>query len=400
MDARKIVTGVNWVLTLCGLRMFIKGRREKFLNYFFLVLYLLSVYHDCYWRGVDLLSGKGKPLAILVVTGQVVGTLHMHHRTFIQKRKIEEFIESTTRGLPKEYVLWIKKVSFVAMIVNLICVIEYETQVNVFLQQQKHLADNYARKLSLPPEEPYITISRIVLGLECLIRNVQGLSACLYLFVYYIRSVVIRSQAEETLRQIDRKTLFIAHEMKSLQYLNSVHETFEELFSYIPSQWLTIHMLSIAGYLSFFRQMGSGMDKVTRNTMMFSEWTEIMVMFGIFCFCDVQQKKIAKAYDTIVNRIQENHHSNQAIIFVTELRLMASKAVTASNIFEINKSLILTFMGSVLTFTVLLIQIEDDKNLAIFGGFSQMGNNTYPGYNFSYPVPPFPNYTFTYGYNQ
>ena len=367
MIPKQAIFGLNLILSLSGLRLFTTGRSERIFQKFMAIVLLLAVYYEGFNYLVTLRRTSRNSLTTMAQLTTYSVVLLFYHRMLLQRIKIQSFVQSLMGNMPLTALKKIRKWSMLAALIFFI-----ESVINMVGLSSITTLDQYnatsSSRYYMPAETPFIITALVIGSIQHNIAvNYENLSVSIYLLMFIIRSISLKNYGAVLLIKLEEKSFHLHNEIKRLHHVKSLINEFESLFSYIPSIWLSVHMLTLPGLLSFLASAEGGhVDKKFRTILLGKEWFSIARMFGLFLLCDWKQQQIKSLFESIVDKIEEDHFSPQSMVYVKKLKALSEMEPTASSVFTINKSLILSFMGTVLTFTVLFIQMQQDKNMNAF----------------------------------
>ena len=145
-------------------------------------------------------------------------------------------------------------------------------------------------------------------------------------------------------------------EIVRARHIHDMGQEFEQLFNLFPAMWLLSFLLQSTGYLVLF------LDETMRVELIVGEWFILGVQM-ILCATTIaivihRKSQIAQQAENLCKsmiasagvQLNTNHS-----MLVKELE--RSLTLTGYGQFEIKPSLLISFIGSVITFSVLFIQL-------------------------------------------
>ena len=145
-----------------------------------------------------------------------------------------------------------------------------------------------------------------------------------------------------------------------------VREEFEQLFNFIPFVLFGILFITVPGVIATITRDSEGGPRrhVAYTIIGYSLYhVLIFLQVGLLIYCVTEAKaKTNRAISALIDCIQEKQMSHQNTkdfdALIDDLKLEQAFCFTGWNMFTIDKSLILSFLSSVISFSVLLIQLE------------------------------------------
>jgi hypothetical protein len=149
--------------------------------------------------------------------------------------------------------------------------------------------------------------------------------------------------------------LDLTTEVDRVDFFFRRHHEFESIFNIFPFLWLEYFFVTITGDITLVTDMTS----IIVHSMTYLLDT-LFVMAVIFAL-DVMMRKEKKTAIIACDEIMSNETVpfEQRILITMEIKdKMCTQTLTGSGLFFIDRSLILTFLGSTVSFSVLFTQIS------------------------------------------
>ena len=354
------IQGVNWLLGLFGLKLFVKNKKQRAVNGFLLLYFVYQLMTSLVTETIEQIKEFDFHGA-LITPSSYASVIAVLVSFVFYKKKIESFILKILDRMTLEDKKSSRRVSFALLILAILNILMHVAVYGCHMNQKKCHDERMSRYPYVPNREPFTTLLNILFYWRMVSDNGYVMAFFPYLMVFYIkyrmtnnRLVALKDEYEQ-----DHNHNKI---MDDLEDLRNLHDEFESLFSHIPFFLLQSYFFSLSGYIDWFsggkNQFGS---TAYRTWVTFSVVVELVSLFILILVIDRMQKNIRETGEGFVCRIRYSHDmSIMASMLIDDIRSFISLSVTCWTFCKINKSLILTYSSSIISFSALFIQINQD----------------------------------------
>lgn len=224
---------------------------------------------------------------------------------------------------------------------------------------------NWLVRRTFPFETPLGPLAENIIGhlviiYEYYLKNYIPLSVSLYL-CYYRLLIGIRG---EVLSDISLSTS-CKYIHRRLEELNKFIDLFEETFSILPLCWLSYSIGPGLSYaLNLSPQMGDKGEIIRKLAFLFKVlWNFIAVLFVLY-LVSRWQSEVDSTADSLVWKMEANIQSTFHSRILDRITGVLKRRVTVWDTCPIEKMLLLSFIGSALTFSVFFLQLSSSSILS------------------------------------
>ncbi|KAI1288502.1 hypothetical protein HDE_09370 [Halotydeus destructor] len=135
--------------------------------------------------------------------------------------------------------------------------------------------------------------------------------------------------------------------------VNAVKKEFNDLFSIFPVLWFYSIFLKSSGTITKASSVAHSYYSIIYQTLGF----EVLIIFTVVYVIALADNHVSRLVDEYIEAkmLTSSLNDISKLFLADELRRKAS--MTALFLFELNGSLVLSFLGSLITFTVVFIQL-------------------------------------------
>ena len=361
MNPPHAIRGLNWIMLVFGLRLFNSSRWLKILNFVFMLGFVTKFYSTVLFEIRDMTKPSGKyNLLVQSIVGYYTSFMTIHVLLLWRKRKIQSFMIKICDHLRHEEKITVLRVSigmFIMFIMNSIlhvlaygCLWDYcgcETEF-----KNRYFFVSFAK-------EPVRRLLEVIYHWELVIDNSFSASLFLYFLMFYMRYRFILGKIRCCLTHVETRLTQLSFDalIERLGVIWIIQEEFEELFAFIPFLLLTTYFFAMAGHIYWFKPDARIFTVKYQVNVTILVCMETICLFIMIALIDKFQGRIKSETEKVVSLIRRRQKlSNLSLLFIKELRMITSAPVTAWTFCTLDKSLILSYLSSLLTFTVLFIQ--------------------------------------------
>ena len=139
--------------------------------------------------------------------------------------------------------------------------------------------------------------------------------------------------------------------------MNADREELVSCLSVTPVLWFTHIFMKASAAIS--ESINSKHAKAERIATLLPFASEVVVLLYLIRACDYASADIRRRVDQLIVRLAGNRLLESHKVLVKELRVSRDVAFTAWDMFDVNRKLLAPFTASLITFTVLFIQIAN-----------------------------------------
>lgn len=215
---------------------------------------------------------------------------------------------------------------------------------------------DYVTESNFLPNGQFFTTVGCVIGIFGFVTifNFRTTQMTIYMFMFYAKHVVMMSSIQEMkMTPLD----MVAKSYNVTRHLNQINSQFESLFSHMPFMTISYTFMSISGYLNSLMDHQVNTNVAVGGMIPYGIETVFMFVM-ILTMSDLNQK----VEDEIQNYILELKITNGQSIrcaqhTMTLEKFAKSQTPTGLGNFSIDKLLIIPFLGSLISFSALFIQL-------------------------------------------
>ena len=357
-DAARHLTGLNIILTINGARLFIRNKVLYILSSIYAILALIKRCHYGFFVFFNNSYSENSPLVTLLFISFVSSSIIHNVKTLWDRKRIESVFKDMVSNLSDLDLKRIRRFSFIVSLFYWIDVTILEVGYSSFTNQ--HHANLTHISYGNPPEYLNWFFESLQFWENFLITW-SGLPISFFCFMFYVKYKTTLHSFNE-IKNSKYSKLF-QEEFKQINRIKSIHNEFESLFNYIPALILTYLFIELTGDWIYFRT-GKMSSKSTfvfimDISLISFQWIAPLIMI---LFVDNLQESIKGEGDSLIEHVRSNKQmTNYGQLLIHELQSVSQQSISVYGLFPVSKALILSFIGSVTTFTVLLIQLSDKK---------------------------------------
>ena len=219
-----------------------------------------------------------------------------------------------------------------------------------------------ARALFLPEDSSFShVIGSFLLAFDLIIFNALMVPMSLYsvslgIFYFSMRKLI---------NQLD-KAAEMGYEpamLDTLGKMNKLFLAFERLFSFCPLIWSMVSLLDATCHVIFLIEETYKNGLVALGLALFQQILTISVFFAVSCVAD----KIRSHKDRIIHTYHSRSNSSREIsnILMYSLNTTFDNKLSIWGMGDITRHFILTYLGTIVTFSVLFVQIRNGSLLDV-----------------------------------
>ena len=356
-DVVRCISGLNFILALNGIRLFAQKRLTKVLIVIYWILATLKRCHFVFWTIRSSILGNINFLIVLTNVCYTGSVMILTTNIFWNRKRIQHLLRDLISDLSDKEKSHIKKCSFVFIIPYVVSVILIEVGYGSIINKQ--MAGIYEVYGNPPASMTWLV--DIVNCWEWILMAWPGSPISVYVFMTYTRYKMTVNQVKSMRRSVKvSKSRF-----EGINRIRFLKEEFESLFSFIPGLLLMYLLVEVTGHWFVFR---SGVFMKSEISPLLLVTNVLMIIFNcgmplfMILFAENLQSKIRAEADSLISEIQLSHpNPNSMALFIQELRLVSQDSLTVLGLFPINNTLILSFISTLMTFTVLFIRMVEKK---------------------------------------
>lgn len=187
--------------------------------------------------------------------------------------------------------------------------------------------------------------------------------------VYYMVTLKVLTEKEldhltNICKLVGRGSRDVNRMLDDVSNMRSIKEEFERLFNLVPFFAFGIMFVSIPSYLlSISHDLNSGKTNIFQQLISFGIFhiaVCIVVLFLVHCVSHVKET-VNKSISDLIRDIQRRYirdlHNTGYQSLIDELRMDQGFVFTGCNMFVIDRFILLSFLSSIISFSVLLIQL-------------------------------------------
>ena len=349
------------ILAMRGCRLFPRKRIHKILDrvlmFIFMSRLFLSVYMDCrallmfYSFNIYTVSN------LSYIAFIVIFSISMH----VKRNQYRVYFEKTLKVLPKHQNAYMSAVSLQNIIVftaylaaHMLAAIPLTAHNERWLYILSHLflhkQDNSLNRL----------ISGIAYSYEVLTMTMWIVVAyCLYNWAHVIKHLICLSlldQMDVTLRQRPLSSFAVEQVIESVKTMRRIQEKFDQKFSFLSFLIFTCNFLQAPGYLIGQFITGSELlDLEARTQTIIFSILYLSVALILVLTVNKRYNELKDRSEQVLDLLSKSERNNAPIV-AKRIEKAISKD-TAWGLFTIENSLIASYAGHFLTFSVMFFQI-------------------------------------------
>lgn len=226
----------------------------------------------------------------------------------------------------------------------------------------------YGKRYGIPHSRVGDFISRIIFDqFQTTAYTWETTAIITYTFVYYTKYRVLATFFTTLSVDLNRVNHISSNQItlifSQIQRMTQLNKRFTDLFSLYPFLWLAYRFFSAAGYVNSTSHISS--NSYALGDMVVFVISTCLSLIGIYMTSSLDERISEKTRGTIqvVNMTTKKFSdtSSPVRLIVCLRDFEADMIPSIYGLFNMNKSLILNFMGSILTFAVLFKQMAENK---------------------------------------
>ena len=353
IDKKHQIKFLDYILLLNGNVLYKRGRVSIGLNYVFRVVFFILVYNQLYLRLKYLVSATKLTLLYdMSNLSNMMAIAITQHYIWFRRDEIRDLFETMVtniRPLDQLRMKWLM----------MICMVLYVLSSLALIMALVPMAFSPNFKGGLTKSWIYSTRTTYIIALiiRLFIGNWMATSCSCYVTFYHL----FYYMKQENLRLLNSKIRIqvpfrSSTEIVRMRNIQDLGIKFDQLFNVFPAIWLLSFLLQSTGYLVLFREISMHVQ------LIFSEWFILGIQMSL-CLTTIaivmyresqNREEVGNLCKLIIASAGDNLNTNHSML-VNELE--QPLVLTGCGQFEIKPSLLISFIGSVITFSVLFIQL-------------------------------------------
>ena len=339
---------LDYMLILVGNMMYNRGKLLSFVNFTCRIMFLIIYYHQLYVRiGVVMTSEKITVLYHFSNMSYIIVIILFQHHTWYYRTQLRTMYEQLILNLTKFDQLKFRRLVISSFLVNMLYTL-LEVTLNLVVSLTDSDADGYVR------------FNRTVYLVDVAVRHLLGIwipcSCAIYILYYHLIYFTKLDNLMAFERKLKNGIAIIANETVRLQEISDYGNEFNAILKLYPTMWLLSILLQTSGYIVLFR------EEVINWTLLVTEWI-LLGMQAFTCTLTIaivvyRNSQLDEQISTLRKRITTvagDRLSNGHLMLINELE--RPLVLTGCGQFEIKSSLLVSFFGSMITFSVLFVQL-------------------------------------------
>lgn len=200
-------------------------------------------------------------------------------------------------------------------------------------------------------------VSVIVYVYEIIITNYIVLSLSLYLcyvrFLFFVKTLVL-----DNISRMNHQTGIIY-----LNRLDDLVDVFESFMSFLPFSWLSSCMVADATYIVTMFSPDSRLNENLYERTFACTYHSLnffITISGLFTICKWQES-VDRSVKLFTRSLQQPVYSQMNLLLIDRINEVVKRPVTVWSICPIDRSIILGYIGSTITFSTLFMQIQQNS---------------------------------------
>ena len=209
------------------------------------------------------------------------------------------------------------------------------------------------------------TLIRLAVNLPSLAPSVILLFPAYYAVVLWMISKRDQRLLQDAARDAASGRLDARRRLKECKWMQRTIQLFDDCFNVVPLVVLGFVFISVPGVVIQARRDAADDSPVASYNK------AVFVVFHVIVFADLLlltigvarfKGRVVEAVDELVDCLQELRHSDSASqALEREVRRLQEQRLTGGYLFTLQPSLLLSFAGAVISYTVLVLQLHDSS---------------------------------------
>lgn len=364
-EVHKCFSGVNIIMTISSVGLFNRTKIQKVLCFIFTVIVSL-IRLSSLIKEIKQSIRYQRFLFIITVLSSEISFLVTFIFMLWQRGDFEKIITRMVHKLPKSDRVKLRRVSFLLLILFLmrilLSIIAYGDVIDNSSLEDK------LEQYFLPPFEPFITITKILSLIKIICMDCLVCSWFVYIWLYYCNHLLVASQISLALERVTMKSICIKHrldlkaELQNIQGMISLHHDLDRIVSFLPFIWLFRIFMSTAGFVNW--QINRSENDWSQIIKIFSSILfilDVMTILLILLMIDTFQDRNEKMCRSLSNLLFVSCHNMSGVRLASHISILSSCRSTVWRFGTIDRSVILSFLASLITFNILFLQISTNS---------------------------------------
>lgn len=156
----------------------------------------------------------------------------------------------------------------------------------------------------------------------------------------------------------EKQSLEILNNLRSIDNLKA---SIEEIFNLMPFLWFVYIFVSCSGYIKLLTGSHQTLyytKEYTLTEVFYLAWFMMYQVIIIMCIQHSNDYSVS-SLDTFITSLISSPLNQSNLFLIKRLKANSGTQLTGWNMFELNKKFILDFLGALISFTVLFIQLSN-----------------------------------------
>ncbi|KAI1295865.1 hypothetical protein HDE_05269 [Halotydeus destructor] len=355
MDVSFVLSSLDWYFLLIGTKLIRPRRAHRAIR---LIILALTLIYGIYDTALNIRSG--------ILSRSIFKSVRFFTRSVfpclvqiilaMESDQLKQLLEDMLYDIKKQYVIKLRRICRSSVSIILLC-----SLVTLIMRIWTFNigSDERVLKTLFVEDESILFYHRLIYYYLELIHiplfeqqwiPVSGILYCIFVMAWYYNELSFTvnesnmADSRSRIQLIERKTA-----------LNSFKERINAKLSWLPFLWFTLMFLQTSGMILHLKDGGVGsINNRRRLVLTIMENASVFVVLMIVIKLESRIAKLSNknVLQVLASDIPSSSHRERLI------RLLEGRTEFDGMLFRLNRSLVLGFVGSLITFTVMFLQLQ------------------------------------------